>query len=89
MATDSPESAERVRDIERAMALLWQQVLDLPSLPGPSDDFFSLGGDSIAMVMMEQRIREEFSVALPDGSVLAASSLRDLSSMVAQSSSNP
>lgn len=45
-------------EIEHQLASLWQQVLNTDSLPRPSDDFFSLGGDSVAMILAELRIKE-------------------------------
>lgn len=76
------ESTEFRSEIERKLASLWQQVLNTGSLPRPSDDFFSLGGDSVAMIMTEMRIKEEFSVDLPEGAMLGASSLHELSQLI-------
>lgn len=76
------ESTEFDTDLERAVAGIWQEVLNTPSLPGPMDNFFSLGGDSVAMIMVELRIKEEFTVQLPEGSVLTTSSLRELSQLI-------
>lgn len=67
---------------EHAIATLWQQALDAPLLPGPADDFFELGGDSIAMVTALALIQEEFSIALPEDALFTAPSLRELSSAV-------
>jgi acyl carrier protein len=78
----SSESTEFSSDIERELASLWQQVLNTDSLPRPSDDFFSLGGDSVAMIMAELRIKEEFLVELPEGVMLGVSTLRELSQLV-------
>jgi len=78
----SSESTELSTEVERKLASLWQQVLNTDSLPRPSDDFFSLGGDSVAMIMAELRIKEEFSVDLPEGAMLGVSSLRELSQLV-------
>jgi acyl carrier protein len=78
----SSESTEFSSEIEQELASLWQQVLSTDSLPRPSDDFFSLGGDSVAMIMAELRIREEFSVDLPEGAMLSVSSLRELSQLI-------
>jgi hypothetical protein len=47
-----------------------------------TDDFFALGGDSIAMVLLEYRINEELSVDLPAGTVLGAPTLRELSVLI-------
>ena len=76
------EHAESATDIEREIALIWQQVLGIEALPGPSDDFFSLGGDSVAMIMAELRINQELSVNLPEGVMLGVSSLREFSQLI-------
>jgi acyl carrier protein len=88
MTGSSPttESAGLVTEAERAMATLWQQVLNTSVLPGPTDNFFSLGGDSIAMIMVELRIKEEFSVDLPEGALLSTSSLRELAQLIKERS---
>jgi len=78
------ESIECSTEIEHKLASLWQQVLNTDFLPRPSDDFFSLGGDSVAMIMTELRIKEEFSVDLPEGAMLSVSSLRELSQLIEQ-----
>lgn len=71
-------------EIERSVASIWQEVLSTRNPPGPSDDFFSLGGDSMAMIMVELRIREELSIDIPDGSLLSAPSLRELTRLIAE-----
>jgi len=81
----SSEPTEFSTDIEHELASLWQQVLNTDFLPRPSDDFFSLGGDSVAMIMAELRIKEEFSVDLPEGVILGVSSLRELSQLIEKS----
>lgn len=67
---------------ERAVAALWCEVLETTELPDATDNFFALGGDSMAMVLLEFRIKEEFSVELPAGAVLGAPTLRELSALV-------
>jgi len=68
--------------IEHGVARLWSEVLQTPDLPNAVDNFFSLGGDSMAMVMLEHRIAEEFSIELPAGSVLSAPTVRELSALI-------
>lgn len=84
----SSESTEFSTEIERKLASLWQEVLNTNSLPRPSDDFFSLGGDSVAMIMAELHIKEVFSVDLPEGAMLGVSSLRELSQLIARSANS-
>jgi acyl carrier protein len=76
------ETAQLRGTTERAIATLWMEVLALPELPAADDNFFSLGGDSTAMVMVEMRIQEEFSVELPFGSLLNVPSLRELAHLI-------
>ncbi|MDQ8021454.1 MAG: HAD-IIIC family phosphatase [Moraxellaceae bacterium] len=51
-------------DTEAAIATIWRELLDLEDL-GVTDDFFSLGGESIKAVQILARIREHFGVELP------------------------
>lgn len=67
---------------EHAIAELWQEALQVAQLPSEDDDFFSLGGDSLSMVMVEFRIAEELAVQVPPGATLGASTLRDLAALV-------
>lgn len=76
------ESILPLTETERAIAMLWKDALQMSEIPTAMDNFFSLGGDSIAMVMVELQIGEEFSVKLPPGAMLVASSLRELSVVV-------
>lgn len=86
MSTDATmstrENRQPSRDMERAVAALWSEVLQRDELPGSADNFFSLGGDSMAMVILEFRIGEEFAVQLPAGAVLGAPVLRDLCALI-------
>lgn len=81
----SSEATQFSTEVEQELASLWQQVLNTDHLPGPSDDFFALGGDSVALIMAELRIKEEFSVDLPEGAMLGVSSLRELSQLIESS----
>jgi acyl carrier protein len=80
VAADSSatETLQSCKATERAVAALWKEVLALPEFPGAEDNFFALGGDSTAMVMVELRIQEEFSVELTPGAMLNAPSLGEL-----------
>lgn len=76
------ETTQPLSVTERCVAELWSEVLQTAELPGATDDFFTLGGDSMAMVILEFRIKEEFSVELSAGAVLSAPTLRELSALV-------
>jgi acyl carrier protein len=85
MSSDLPAAECRGQaEVEKALAALWQEVLNTDTLPGPTDNFFSLGGDSIAMIAVELRIKEELSANIPEGAMLSTSSLRELSELISQ-----
>ena len=76
------EASQQLSATERGVAELWSEVLQTDRVPSASDNFFSLGGDSMGMVTVEYRIKEEFSVELPPGALLGAPTLRELSALV-------
>lgn len=81
--------SDRLTATENAMADLWKEVLQTARSITPEDDFFALGGDSMAMVTLEFRIQEALAVCLPGGAVLSAPTLRELSTMVDSLSASP
>jgi acyl carrier protein len=64
------------------VAELWAEVLDRQVPPEADDNFFDLGGDSIAMVTLLYRVQEEFSVELAAGALFGAPSVRELSALI-------
>lgn len=50
-------------DLERAIAAAWQEVLGFEQI-GVDDNFFSLGGDSLAAIQLCSRLRDAFQVDL-------------------------
>ena len=79
--TTSAENAART-DMEQLIAALWNEALRCNTQPQPADNFFEVGGDSMAMVTLEFRIQEELGVELSPGTVLASPTLRELSSAI-------
>ncbi|WP_263053373.1 non-ribosomal peptide synthetase [Granulicella mallensis] len=53
-----------VNDLERRLAELWSEVLDVETI-GRNDNFFDLGGHSLLAVRLVSRIRSELAVKLP------------------------
>lgn len=48
-------------DVEQKLARIIMEVLDIDAV-GCTDDFFDLGGNSIAMMLVISRVRETFSL---------------------------
>jgi amino acid adenylation domain-containing protein len=64
------------RPLERFLAGLWRQVLDLRAV-GDEDDFFELGGDSIRVAMLTHKLEQALgdyvhTVALYDAPTIAS-----------------
>jgi len=68
---------EPVGDTERAVAEVMQQVLQV-SRVGRTDDFFHIGGHSLAAARLVSRLRIRFKVDLTIGDVFAHTNLTAL-----------
>jgi amino acid adenylation domain-containing protein len=53
-----------VGEIEETLARIWVEVLSVPRV-GRNANFFHIGGHSIALVKMQMKVREVFSVQIP------------------------
>ena len=51
-------------DIEEALAVIWQQLLEIERA-GIADSFFDLGGNSLMATQLATRIRQHFAIDLP------------------------
>ena len=73
---DAPYVAPR-NHIEERLALIWQDILRLPRV-GAEDNFFEIGGTSLHGLRLFMRIREEFKVSLPLGTLFQSPTLAQL-----------
>lgn len=69
-ALPAPGSVRPLRDgafapartvVEQQLVAMWSALLGLPSV-GVNDNFFDLGGDSLLLLRLHARLREEFAV---------------------------
>ncbi|HEX3357519.1 MAG TPA: thioesterase domain-containing protein [Tepidisphaeraceae bacterium] len=63
-AAPEPSSRPSRWEIECGLAQIWRDALDIPSLKR-NDDFFTLGGDSVAATKVITAIEEIFNLRLP------------------------
>jgi len=56
-------SADSAGDMEQLVAEIWQQILGLKQI-GADENFFDLGGDSLLLMRVQIRVREELNVDL-------------------------
>lgn len=64
--------------IEQELAEMWTEILSQKSV-GADDNFFGLGADSVAVMMLVMRIEERFAVVLDVGDIYESPTLRSLS----------
>ena len=62
---------------ERAMAVIWEEVLQRKQI-GVTDDFFELGGHSLLAVMLVSRVKNDMGLDLPLSRVLERPTIRAL-----------
>ncbi|TCO59529.1 non-ribosomal peptide synthetase [Actinocrispum wychmicini] len=68
-------------EIEHYLAELWEDLLAVERI-GATDDFFSLGGNSLLAFRVQRRITRELGVPLRPQDVLANSELRGLATLI-------
>ncbi|MER6914840.1 AMP-binding protein [Streptomyces sp. NPDC000594] len=51
--------------LERRIAAIWSAVLERPGGVGPEDNFFDLGGNSLLLARVSERLRQELDRELP------------------------
>jgi len=78
--------AEPVTPIEKKLAALWQEILNVERV-GLHDNFFELGGDSLTAAVMAALSPEHLQMELPLGSVFEAPTIADLAILVERLSS--
>jgi enterobactin synthetase component F len=78
--------AEPVTLVEKKLAALWQEVLEVERV-GLHDNFFELGGDSLDAAVMASLFPEHLQVELPLGSLFEAPTIADLAALIERLSS--
>jgi enterobactin synthetase component F len=80
-SVDRKRYVEPVTDIEKKLAALWQQILNVEEV-GLHDNFFELGGDSLSAAVMVANCTAHVGVELPMGSLFEAPTIADLAAVV-------
>ena len=76
--SENPGERGSLTSTERTLLTIWEEALETESI-SLDEDFFSLGGDSIGLVRMLERVLDVFGVELPVDALLTASTVRLLS----------
>lgn len=72
-----------VTSAEKEIARIWQDILGVPDV-GRKDNFISLGGDSISILLMTNMVEEEFGITLRAKDVFSRLDLNVLAEWVVQ-----
>jgi amino acid adenylation domain-containing protein/FkbM family methyltransferase len=67
--------------MEEQMAQIWGQILRVNAV-GVEDDFFELGGQSLLVMQVVNRVRDRFAIRVPVRVMFEASTLRDFAARV-------
>src|SRR5205823_9192430 len=86
-AAATPSSAS-LNPVETMLAEVWRELLGVDEI-APGDDFFALGGHSLAAVRLFARIRKHYNVDLPLATLFQAPTLGALAALVAQHANIP
>ena len=81
---EAPASDGLLNPVERVIADVWRELLGVEEI-ARDDDFFALGGHSLAAVRLFARIRKQFAVDLPLATLFEASTLEGLANVVSES----
>jgi len=65
-------------EVERKLAVIWQELLGLPDTPGINLHFFQLGGHSLKAAIMTARIQKEFNVKISLAEIFKTPTIRGL-----------
>jgi amino acid adenylation domain-containing protein len=73
-----------IGDVEQKMAGLWAELLKLDRV-GRNDNFFQIGGDSLAVMRMVQSLNQTFGVTVPIRNVFQNPTIAALSAKMSES----
>ena len=73
-------------EIERQLAVIWQEVLELKRV-SVNDDFFDLGGHSLLVTQVVSRVREEIGVELRIRSLFEATTIASIAEIISVTTS--
>lgn len=68
-------------DVEKTLSQIWAEVLSLDQV-GVDDNFFDLGGNSLAGAGIITRVKEAFAVELPVGDLIGAPTVAQMSEII-------
>ena len=77
----TPAARPAIEATPESLAALWQEILQVPEVHA-SDDFFAIGGDSLAAMRLMQAVESTYGLALPLQVIFEASTLEGLAARI-------
>ncbi|KAI0837758.1 hypothetical protein F5Y06DRAFT_297186 [Hypoxylon sp. FL0890] len=78
----SEQETVALTPIQRGIAAAWREVTGTQERIGPKDDFFSVGGHSLALMQVQSAIQDKFGVTLAVADMFAEPSLEGMERLV-------
>ncbi len=78
---DAPDTQEPSTVTERIVASMWTELIRVPT-PGARENFFDLGGHSLAAARLAARLQETFGVDVPLRTVFERPTIADLAAFI-------
>jgi acyl carrier protein len=80
--SEKPRAEGALTPTEQRVANLWCEIMQSSPQLSHADNFFALGGDSLAMTMVVFRIQEMFGVELETSSLMEAPELGSFAALI-------
>ncbi|KAL9039336.1 MAG: hypothetical protein Q9214_004920, partial [Letrouitia sp. 1 TL-2023] len=84
------ESTTQLSNIERQLKSIWEDVIDKKitdlSFITPETDFFHIGGNSLLLMKLQNRLRTDFGSSIPLVQLFETSTLRSMGAIIAADS---
>lgn len=85
MLPSEQQSDEVTGEVEKQIAAIWHDVLGNMNGFQSDSDFIEVGGDSISLIVMMQRINQQFDIQLTIDDIYSNQKLNQLASVVSRS----
>ncbi|KAK5999262.1 Hybrid PKS-NRPS synthetase pynA [Cladobotryum mycophilum] len=78
----SSDETFELSEMQAEIADIWKGVLDLGIAIAPTDDFFSMGGHSLALINIQTEIEQRYEVTVNLADIFAEPSLKGMETLV-------
>ncbi|AXY73693.1 non-ribosomal peptide synthetase [Paraflavitalea soli] len=84
ISDETPETAEAFTDMEEVILKVWKEVLNQPGTINLKDNFFDIGGHSLSMIMVNNKLNKALSRSVPVVQLFRYPTIRSLAQYLAK-----